>query len=472
MSATTEVIHPSGVLFDWRDKLEEAVRKQLQKSSVNLENFGLVSLALTGIRCSYVAVGEIWKTEWIQNFFKDNKEQLNEIEKKYAEVGNIVNISRLLNVVGFVCYIPKFNKAVGKVLEKDRVGIKRVDQGLKALFAASMIGENFATVVRGLEAVKLSITAMEVGVPWLDTALKTAFTWATSLWVYSVLFSAVSLVINARSWLKTRNFANEFMKEVGYNAAGQYTQANYQQLKNYFNIYDKDGALDRKKVAHLQRYFQADGEILAARIEVAFQKGIQTLEDQQKLAKLMDLLKDRIKTTQRNHLISLIGNAGSLISSIMVITSFLHPLGYVGLGIYAAAMIGNFIYKKVSAYNFETKIGMVNRETDDPMYATVKGYEQTEKTIGIRTQIFDFMKWFCYQLPYYKKDEVNSWDRFNKQEEMTGGIFSTADSGTLPPEQQGATPQSLMVSQTMYDMCLRLNIDLHPEMIQTEAIKA
>jgi hypothetical protein len=171
----------------------------------------------------------------------------------------------------------------------------------------------------------------------------------------------------------------------------------------------------------------------------------------------MNLLKDRIKTTQKNHLISMVGNAGSLASSLLIISSLFHPLGYVGLGIYSAAMIGNFVYKKVSAYNFENNVGMVNRDPTDPMFEKIKKFEQSEKSIKVR--INDFFKWITCRLDYHEKDKKASVDSFYEHADMTGGITSGAFNSNAQPARKGASKVAHVVSLQLLNLSSQLKIN-------------
>lgn len=227
-------------------------------------------------------------------------------------------------------------------------GWKRFASAMKATRAMSVLIDSTVKTTIGLEAFKFSAELGKKGYFLCEKGIHTIVNWSTPLGVISSILSSATLAIDILT---------------------------LRESENYFKAIDDrliTEILAKKNPAKLlKKTFLVDGEALKV-----------VCNHRTADKELIKTLKDRKQTVIKQQRITVLATTINLLATALVFTSFLHPVGYIGVGVYVGLTTVNFFYRQISTYNFVNEMDMIDRDLNAPIYNG-----------NLVRRIVDFSKW-------------------------------------------------------------------------------
>lgn len=347
---------------------------------VKIKHFQCLNIAASGIRSFYSGIGTCLK-HLSHPIFKSLSFShicipapvIATAGKIYSALGVPMEYVKGFAILG----IPfGFIKLIGNVKKATlHSGWKRVASAMKATRAMSVLLDSTVKSAIGLEAFKFSAELGKNGYLLAERAIKVIVNWSTPLGIISSILSSATLAVDILSLRKSKDFLETINAELGQNG----------------EVYSSELITRMVHAAYSPRFlkktFFADGETLKV-----------VCQDRLADKELVEQLKYRVETVVRHKKITALATTINLLSTLLIFTNFLHPLGYVGLGVYGGLTVINLVDRQISAYHFERKMGMIEGKPTDPKYLET----------NLLWRIADFIKWSFYFHSYKKIQPTGS----------------------------------------------------------------
>jgi methyl-accepting chemotaxis protein len=295
--------------------------------------------------------------------------------KFIAVASKPIALTSVLNVIHLVKSVPDIIKSGKKFVSRD--GVDRIPVTLKVIKTFSAIAEAINDVRRGLSA--------------YITPFKVSYTVSSVFSGIGIVGSVAGVVLSSKALVGSQSNLNEFVKTVSYNKEGKYSFKDYNNLCNFFERLPK----------HLGKEFGMDGEKfyqnMKQKLGTLRLNGAQLNQKQNDLNAVINALKSRLETQKNDKILSIVNNTVNLaLSTVLAIASVTNPIFFLAWTGYSVTYgTVNYIQKQIQIYNFENKMGFINREVKDI----------STTTLPVVAQVKDFCKWY---FGYFSKPSVLS----------------------------------------------------------------
>jgi hypothetical protein len=275
-----------------------------------------------------------------------------------------------LKLVDCVLNIPKIYKSTIKF--ETSTGFKKFINAIKLVEASSSF---MASINYEREGMTIYTGAAKV-----KGALAKVFS------TFICMCSGASIILNARRICIADSNLFQLIQAVGPHEKGVYSVQNYTQLLKHLQ-----GLTDKS----LGKRFGVNGKKLfeqLQRLEINFKNQSVLTPDQNKEVKeIIKLLKNRLEVQRKEKIFDLIEDSFHFIGGILVIASVANPAFIlIWTAFYLITPVVRYIIQQVQTYQFENKIGMIER----PITMIPSS--------SFAFHLKDFLMW---QFDFYSKDE-------------------------------------------------------------------
>ena len=211
--------------------------------------------------------------------------------------------------------------------------------------------------------------------------------------VVNFVLSPVNLALNIRNCYKTDRFLKGFKER-----SSNLTLKNKNLQEDYQNFIKGLGSLN---ACSLSKHFGANGEALKVKLIA-----LKNINDQKQMIEVVNTLEGRLNLTIRNYKAAMVADAISIVAAGIFVASFAGPAGYILSAAALSITIGIMVTRKVSTYQFENKMGLLEREKNSPFYnhslwPNPVENERSKNRIGTVKTIRDFTRWLFMRHRYY-----------------------------------------------------------------------
>lgn len=255
---------------------------------------------------------------------------------------------RGLSILGFL-YVPRVIKCTKRFMNK-RGWNSRINQLMKATQAVSIILDSMVKTAIGAEAFKFSAKLGAMGYPLAEATIKNIVKYAFPLGALSWALSWATLEIDFHALRRAQRVY------LGANNAGE---LNIGITVQALSIGDKDRI--KKKKQWLEKSVEVnDIDALVGRLKEADKSSGET-------QRVHVLILDRLQTIILQKKLTTVSDALNFTATPLIVTSFLHPVGYVCLAGYVLLTTFNFFHRQITTYQFENRMNLIERKEDDPL---------------------------------------------------------------------------------------------------------
>lgn len=302
----------------------------------------------------------------------------------YVSLNPTLQIFNTLAIIGLINDVPKIIKRTYQFAHSSE--LERFDGAMKALRAVGTMFQNIAFSLFGIEGLHIATRLENVNLTMFATAVKTATAYANTFLALGTLLALTDIVIHARKLRKIEEFTRHFFQYAGVKLNGRYREEDYQKFVQYLQtVNERD----------LKSHFQVDGKLLKARLLQICSAKHPDQCDLQNFKKVITKLQGRLESTKTTYRVCLIADAANILSMALIISGIFHPLGFVLLGICTLGRLLAYVQRKISAYAFENRIGLIARDTEHDIYGLKNLFnERPHEPLGTMERVKDFGKWF------------------------------------------------------------------------------
>lgn len=310
-------------------------------------------------------VQQLLQTAFQSQFFTTCSQSIGDLAGRLKVLDRLQYV-RGLSILGFL-YVPRVIKCTKKFMKAR--GYNRINQLMKVTQAISIILDSMVKTAIGAEAFKFSAKLGTMGYPLAEATIKNIVKYAFPLGALSWALSWATLEIDFHSLRRAQRVY------LGANNAGE---LNVSMTVQALSIGEK-GRIEKKK-QWLEKSVEVNNiAALVGRLKEANKLSAET-------QKVHVLILDRLQTIILQKKLTTISDALNFTATPLIVTSFLHPVGYVCLAGYVLLTTFNFFHRQITTYQFENKMGLIERTEDDPLF--------TGGTWAPYYQVKDFAAWF------------------------------------------------------------------------------
>jgi|694.fasta_scaffold01230_4 hypothetical protein len=306
---------------------------------------------------------------------------------------------------------------------------KRLKTAMKAARAFGILVDSMVKTTMGIGALPLEFT--QKGYPLAERSVKFILENSISLGVVSWFFSGAAIIVDSISLKeiqKTKNWLTiddhqrtaevkqeEFFLRLG--LANPFIQSKYGQI----NVLNK-----------FKKLFLFNTHALNAKLQNEMRLNNGSVVNK---GGLIDNLMRRTDSVILSRRIQVIVDLGSILSTLFIITNFLYPLGIILAGTTLVTTALNSVYKQITTYQLEDRLGLIERKPDDP-FSTLPSNQ-----ITIAMRVMDFFKWL-FKIHSYVKIEVSDVVRDIDENAATAGSkhLATEEELSLVPTEEELFP--------------------------------
>jgi hypothetical protein len=314
--------------------LEQQVFDRTKKAA----HVGSVFTAIgTGARKIHEIIRDYSKADFIQSLFQ-NKQTTN-FANFFKSNENLFSATKYLRIFSLFNSVPTYYKSIKRIVLKPKE--KKIWNVLKAIGSVCSISTTFQDII--------SVTVK------VSNAVIKAFA------AIGAVQSAIDLVIDSRSWWKSRTQLNHFIESVNYNEKGIYNIDHYKKLKKFINT---------TGIAVLSKRLDVNSENFDKSISLKLReiKPINnefTPAQEKKVRELMDLIKNRLEAKKNDYVAVIITDAANLIGNALIIASVTQPyMIAIWVAFTFSTLVIQYAVKTIKTYNFEHAMGMIHRDNN------------------------------------------------------------------------------------------------------------
>lgn len=320
-------------------------------------------------------------------------------------IGQALDKTKILGFLGFATVIPKLVSAVRKVIRKP--GMAKVDNSFRIVYCARSCIGYVNTSIQALNFFNFSSLLAKVG---LEPAFKCVSGFTPFLSVISFVLSPISLVISARNYWKTRIFLDEFI-------AKTQNLSTEKEINEFFDF------LIESRNCILERNFKTNATALKITL-IAMKAEMERKNDYSKMKELVGTLQGRVKVTLNSEIASMVADIVYIAAAALFVASLAMPGGYILTAIGVSIYIGILVSKMDASYQFENKMGMIQRNMSSPFFKTSVLPTKTVRPVGLFASVNDFMKWLFSIQVYHTEESLAALSNYSASFEKRGGFAS------------------------------------------------
>lgn len=353
-------------------------------SMVNLANVSLIR-DITFLGWAALDVGH-----FIADRVASASQSCAEVVHSFSHLGRALDSTKVLAVLGIITYIPTLVKSVKKAIRKP--GWHRVDNSIRTVFCVRSMLSYFRTTVNGLNALNVSALLANVG---LEATFKCVVSCTQYIGVINFILSPISLALNGRNYYRTRTYLDAFLEKAR-PFMDEKKELNKEEVDEFFKFLIED-----TKDSALTRHFETNGAALKVAL-IAIQKS----GDYSRMPELVGTLKGKAELGLFNYKAAIVADTVSIVATALILSTLSLPVGYILSAGVIATYIGILASRKIATYQFENKMGMIQRDEGSPFlnntFLPANALAEKSEKIEVSDTVLDFTKWLFARHTYRK----------------------------------------------------------------------